>query len=354
MLNRLQASPDPSRPPIFQVMFAHQRAQRLDEQGLAPFALGIAGARLSLHGLTAESVALDKADRPVRPGADDRPGRRSAPRRLEYSTDLFVAGSIDRLASGFRTLLAAIVADPARRIADLPLVSEPERHQLLGCCGPRHRRSRTTTSRSIIDSRGTSNARPDAVALVCGRESLTYGELNRLANALAHRLIDLGVGPETVVGLHLERWPSRLIGLLGVLKAGGAYLPLDPDHPAERLASMLQDSGATVVLTEERSARPALGTPGDGRRLRCPPRRDRPGPTRGTHPPACDGENLAYVVFTSGTTGRPKGVMVPHRGLLAVASAWEAAYDLRRAHRSGTSRPPASPSTSSPATGSAP
>ena len=81
---------------------------------------------------------------------------------------------------------------------------------------------------------------PDAVALVCGEESLTYRDLNRLANSLADRLIDAGVAPETVVGLYLERWPARLVGLLGVLKAGGAYLPLDPEHPAERLAAMLR------------------------------------------------------------------------------------------------------------------
>ncbi len=326
LLNRLQANPDPSRPPLFQVMFAHQKAQRLDDQGLAPFALGIAGARLSLHGLTAESVALDKGtalfDLAMMTA---REGDRLCV-ALEYSTDLFVPDSIDRLASGFRTLLEEIVADPARRIADLPLVSETERRQLLGSWAEApaiphddnaiHHRFERHVERS-----------PGAVAMAWDDESLTYDELNRLSNALAHRLIDLGVGPETIVGLHLERWPSRVIGLLGVLKAGGAYLPMDPDHPAERLASMLQDSGARLVLTEERSrdrlsGRPAMAVDFDAL-LDGTTGTDPGNPSARVH-----GENAAYVVFTSGSTGRPKGVVVPHRGLIAVAAAWEAAYEL--------------------------
>ena len=123
---------------------------------------------------------------------------------------------------------------------------------------------------------------------------------------------------------------AESIGLLGVLKAGGAYLPLDPDHPAERLAAMLEDSGATVLVTEDHlrgrlPGCPALVVALD--RSRRIARRGRAGEPLGR---ACDGENLAYVVFTSGSTGRPKGVMVSHRSLLAAAAAWEHAYDLRR------------------------
>ena len=127
---------------------------------------------------------------------------------LEYSTDLFKSSTIDRMADGFRNLLEAIVADPGRRLADLPLLSESERHQLLGEWAEApaiphediaiHHRFERQVELS-----------PDAVALVWGEESLTYRELNRLSNSLAHRLIELGVRPETVVGLYLERWPSQ-------------------------------------------------------------------------------------------------------------------------------------------------
>ena len=323
--SRLQGSPDPSRPPVFQVMFAHQKAQRLDDQGLAPFALGIPGARLSLHGLTAESIEFEKQtalfDLTMMTA---REGDRLCV-ALEYSTDLFTEASIDRMAGYFLNLLEGIVANPGRRLADFPLLSQPERYELLGDWAEApavphddmaiHHRFERHVERS-----------PDTVALVWGEDSFTYRELNRLANSLAHRLVGLGVKPETVVGLYLERWPSRLIGLLAILKAGGAYLPLDPDHPVERVATILEDSGATILLTEEhlRSTLPESPT------VAIHVLDEAPGPDDPGNPSIrLAPDNLAYVVFTSGSTGRPKGVMVSHRSLLAVASAWELAYSLR-------------------------
>ncbi len=328
LARRLQGSPDPSRPPLFQAMFAHQKIQPLDEQGLAPFALGIPGARLNLYGLAVDSVAFERQtalfDLTMMTA-------READRlcvALEYSTDLFKESTIDRMAVSFRNLLEAIVADPRRRIADLPLLSASERHLVLDewasslevtpCELAIHNRFEREVDKS-----------PDAIALVCGEESLTYRELNRLSNALAHRLIELGVKPETVVGLCFDSWPSRVIGVLGVLKAGGAYVPLDPGHPAERLVAILRDSRASVLLTEdhlqdrlEASDVPVITL-------------DVPGKSLGEEDPenpsvSVDPKNLAYVIFTSGTTGRPKGVMVSHGALLAVADAWESAYSLRK------------------------
>ena len=132
LARRLQGNPDPSRPPLFQAMFAHQKIQPLDEQGLAPFALGIPGARLNLHGLSVDSIAFERQtalfDLTMMTA---REGDRLCV-ALEYSTDLFKASTIDRMAASFRSLLEAIVDDPGRRIADLPLLSESERHQFLG------------------------------------------------------------------------------------------------------------------------------------------------------------------------------------------------------------------------------
>ena len=132
LVHRLQGNPDPSRPPLFQVMFAHQKIQPLDDQGLAPFALGIPGARLDLHGLAVESIAFERQtalfDLTMMTARD---GDRLCV-ALEYSTDLFKSSTIDRMADGFRNLLEAIVADPGRRLADLALLSDSERHQLLG------------------------------------------------------------------------------------------------------------------------------------------------------------------------------------------------------------------------------
>jgi amino acid adenylation domain-containing protein len=327
LVDRLQGNPDPSRPPLFQVMFAHQKAQRLDDQGLAPFALGVSGARLTLPWLSAESIELDRQtalfDLSLMTARD---GDRLCV-AFEYSTDLFAPASIDRMAECFRNLLLAIVADPGRRVADLPFLPDPEREQVLGVWAVApgsphadigiHHRFETQVEHS-----------PEARALVWGDEAYSYGELNRLSNSLAHRLIELDVKPDTVVGLYLERWPSRVIGLLGVLKAGGAYLPLDPDHPAERVTAMLQDSGASVLLTEEHlrgrlsgKTRAVLTLDSLGGSLA--------DADRGNPEVGIDCDNLAYVVFTSGSTGRPKGVMVSHRSLLAATSAWELSYSLR-------------------------
>ena len=328
LVNRLQGNPDPSRPPIFQVMFAHQKAQRLEEQGLAPFALGVGGARLSLHGLNAESIAFDRQttlfDLTLMTAKD---GDRLSV-ALEYSTDLFKSSTIDRIANGFRNLLEAIVTDPGRRLADFALLSTSERQQLIGAWAV----AATIPHQAIaIHHRFERQVElsPDAIALVCGDESFTYRDLNQRSNLLAHRLIELGVRTETVVGLYLDHWPSRIVSLLGVLKAGGAYLPLDTDHPAERLSAMLQDSGAIVLVTQDHLC---------DRLPECPPlvvaldRLDEsPAVVEVDNPGVhIDGANLAYVVFTSGSTGRPKGVMVTHRSLLAAASAWEHEYALCR------------------------
>jgi amino acid adenylation domain-containing protein len=332
MVDRLQVRPDPGRPPIFQVMYAHQRSQRLDEQGLAPFALGVPGAQLNLPGLPVESVALDRQSALFELSlmtARDGDRLRLA---WEYSTDLFAGHTVESMAEGFHALLAAIAADPARRVSDLPVLSAEERHRVLEWCavGPEllhedagiHQRFEREAA-----------AATDATALVFGEESLSYGELNRLANVVARHLIDRGVGPEAIVGLFLERWPLRLVALLGVLKAGAAYLPLDSEYPIERLASMFWDSGATVLLAEE-ALRDRLPSFGDAHvaLVDCLTDSHTAGDP-GNPGVAVGGDTLAYVVFTSGTTGRPKGVMVHHRALLTVASAWEWLYDLRGATR---------------------
>ena len=328
LVHRLQGNPDPSRPPLFQVMFAHQKIQPLDDQGLAPFALGIPGARLDLHGLAVESIAFERQtalfDLTMMTARD---GDRLCV-ALEYSTDLFKSSTIDRMADAFRNLLETIVADPGRRLADLALLSGSERHQLLGAWAHTpaiphediaiHHRFERQVELS-----------PDAVALVSSEESLTYSDLNRLSNSLAHRLLDVGVQPETVVGLYLDRWTSRIVGLLGVLKAGGAYLPLDTDHPVERLGAMLRDAAATVLVTEDHLRAQISGC--TARVVTLESAAGSPAAYEFDNPRVpVDPENLAYVVFTSGSTGRPKGVMVSHRSLLAATAAWEHAYDLRQ------------------------
>ncbi len=158
---------------------------------------------------------------------------------LEYATDLFEAATMKRMASHFQRLLEGIVADPERRIGELPLLTAAERHQLLvewndtAVDYPRDQCIHQLFEQQVERT-------PEAVPVVLGEQQLTYRELNLRANRLAHHLISLGVGPEVLVGICLERSLELVIGLLGILKAGGAYVPLDPSYPAQRLAFMLE------------------------------------------------------------------------------------------------------------------
>ncbi len=231
--------------------------------------------------------------------------------RFEYRTDLFDEATIARMAGHWHTLLAGIVADPTRHLAELPLLTEKERHQLLvewnatQAAYPKDKCIPQLFEEQV-------QLTPEAVAVVFEGEQLTYRELNRRANQLAHYLQHLGVGPEVLVGICVERSLDMVVGLLGILKAGGAYVPLDPTYPPERLVFMLEDTQAPVLLTQahlqerlpqhtaqvvyldadlEEIAHHPVTAPGSAVRL----------------------NNLAYVLYTSGSTGKPKGVAIEHR-----------------------------------------
>ncbi len=233
---------------------------------------------------------------------------------IDYNTDLFQATTIDRMANHFIRLLESVVADPDQRLSALPILTTNERQRLLvdwndtAITFPK--------DQSISNLFETQAERlPSALAVVCGDEKLTYAELNLRANQLAHYLHSLGIGPESLVGVLMERSVPMVVALLAVLKTGGAYLPLDPAYPRDRLAFMLSDSEVTVLLTQEELAH-GLGE--TNARVIC---LDRDWETisraEGGNPGVLvTPENLAYVIYTSGSTGQPKGVQVPHRGLL--------------------------------------
>ena len=245
-----------------------------------------------------------------------------------YSVDLFDRTTIQRMMAHFRTLLEAIVANPDQSVSLLPLLTPAERHQLLTewndtqaeYCQDRciHQQFETQVDRT-----------PDAVALVFEDQQLTYQELNRRANQLAHHLQALGVGPEVLVGICVERSLEMLIGLLGILKAGGAYVPLDPTYPPDRLAFMLEDSQVSVLVTQVLATQEkCIETLPECiiHRVRLDQdwetisRQNQDNLGSQVKP-----ENLAYVIYTSGSTGNPKGVLVSHNNvtrLFAATQSW--------------------------------
>jgi len=299
LVEELRPERDLARNPIFQVMFA---LQNVPESRLRLEGLEVSGRDLPRRAAQLDLTLF------MRESEDGLHGS------FEYATDLFDKRTIERLGERFRVLLEGIVADPAQRVSALPLLTPQEwaderSWNSTPCDLP------STCVHEVVRERAV--AVPHRVAVECGEGSLTFGELEERAERLARVLRRQGVGPGVLVGVYMERGLDMLVALLGVWKAGGAYVPLDPGFPPDRLAYMVEDSGAALLLTQtglEASvptrAAPAIAV--DGTALQSEPAvAGGLGSERGARP-----DDLAYVIYTSGSTGRPKGVAITHRALL--------------------------------------
>ncbi|WP_198292106.1 AMP-binding protein, partial [Janthinobacterium sp. CG3] len=232
---------------------------------------------------------------------------------FEYSTDLFDATTVERMAGHLTRLLEAVVAEPDMRVADLPLLPHAERRQLLLDWNDTARAYPLDTLHGMVEAQAART--PDRVAVAFDGVELSYAELNGRANQLAGHLRDIGVTTETLVGVCLERSADLVVALLGILKAGGAYVPLDPAYPSARLAYMLEHAHPRVLISQESLLK---GLPDCSAQLFC---MDRDWPMAARHAGGnpeypVEGEHIAYVIYTSGSTGKPKGVQVPHRGVV--------------------------------------
>jgi amino acid adenylation domain-containing protein len=306
LLEQLQPARDMSRQPLFQVVFVLQNTP------LPP---------LKLAGLNIRPIEIDNGTSKFDLTLGVEETAEGLKTSLEYNTDLFDALTIARMLDHFLILLEGIVADPDRRISELPMLTATERRQLLHEKGRRRSEfDRNACLQQLFEEQAART--PDATALIFEDERLTYAELNRRANQLAHHLLKHGVGPGTLVGLMTERAIEMVIGLLGILKAGGAYVPLDPQYPRERLSFMLADAQIPVLLTQ----RELIGSlPGHPARAVCldadweviaqESTENPPVPVQPEHP--------AYVIYTSGSMGQPKGVLVTHANVTRLFSATE-------------------------------
>jgi amino acid adenylation domain-containing protein len=299
LVEELQPDRSLSRTPLFQVMFVLQNATRE--------AWRLTGLDVARMPTVTETAKFDLTMTVTEVGSELRIG-------LRYDTDLFDAGTIERLAGHFGTLLAAIVADPQARVGELELLSARERRQVLVEWNqPAAGHPDLACLPELVERQAART--PERTAVACGDDLLTYRRLNERANQLARHLRSRGVGPDVVVAICAEHGTDLVVGLLGILKAGGAYLPLDPGYPAERLAFMLADTAAATVVTQ-RSLRDripvaklaAICLDADADGLAGQPTAN---PIQAAHP-----AGLACVIYTSGSSGIPKGVMIDHQGIV--------------------------------------
>jgi amino acid adenylation domain-containing protein/thioester reductase-like protein len=299
LVEELEPERDLSRHPLFQICFALQNVpmQALELSGLT------INHRLEHNGTAKFDLFLELFETP-----DGISGW------FEYSTDLFDVATISRLGENFQTLVAGIVANPDQKVADLPLLTSTECQQLL----VEWNQTQSDFPQQICIHQlfeAQVQRVPDSVAATFANQQITYRELNARANQLARHLQALGVGPDVLVGICVERSLEMIVALLGILKAGGAYIPLDPAYPQQRLSLMLSDCQLSVLLTQQHLL---AQLPEHQGQIVCLERhwQDITTQSQDNLDANANCENLAYVIYTSGSTGKPKGVQIMHRSVV--------------------------------------
>ena len=318
LVERLQPERDASHSPLFQVAFVLQKAQLSGVEGLTALLMGEGGKRLDLGELKMKSLPLKPRTSQFDLTLTMAEVGEELIASFQYNTALFDATTIRRLAGHLETLLQSIVDNPSLPISSLPLLTEVERHQLLTewAILPGGNSLPEQCLHEQFEERVREN--PERIALSFAGEEMSYGELNARANQVARLLRRRGIDKESRVGLCLERSLELVIGVLGILKAGAAYVPVDPRYPRERREFMLREVQAEVLLTDSRSLwtaelRPANGLAGEPEII-CLDREEAAlaEEERSNLKLAVSAEQLAYVIYTSGSTGEPKGVGIAH------------------------------------------
>src|SRR5262245_45793513 len=310
LVEELQPERDLSRSPLFQVMFSLQNAPTEN--------LRMGGLKLSAAGAEATVSKFDLS-------LDLRERGGAIAGSLQYNRDLFEASTIRRMSDHLLRIYETLAERPEARTLEVEMLSQAERHQLELEWNDTRGDVPALSLHQLIEAQAERT--PESIALASADRLLTYRELNGRANRLARRLRKLGVGAEALVGICLERSIELVVGLLGILKAGGAYLPLDPKYPKERLAYMLEDAGALVLLSEES----VVGwlPSGQAEIIRLDSEWERIAEESEENlASGVASDNLSYVIYTSGSTGRPKGVAISHRSVVNLLDALQQRLSL--------------------------
>jgi amino acid adenylation domain-containing protein len=313
LVKELQPERAASYNPLFQVMFVFQDAPML---------------ALKLPNLTLAPLMIDNGTAKFDLTLYLEDTKQELIGFLEYNTDLFHADTINRMVGHWQTLLAGVVANPQQNLSQLPLLTAGENDQLLQQWN--HTQvdySPTQCIDQLFEAQVEKN--PDAVAVVFAEEQLTYQQLNAKANQLAHYLQKLGVKPEVLVGLYVERSLDMIIAILAILKAGGAYLPLDPAYPQERLAFILEDAQVEILLTQESLI---ANLPSSLTKIVCLDTDENSISAESPQNLICTStpDHLAYIIYTSGSTGQPKGVLVNHSNVVRLLTATQPWYQFNQ------------------------
>ena len=313
LVEDLRPDRDPSRNPLFQVSFALQNATRT---------------RLELAGLTLSPLEVHSGTTKFDLSLSILEGPDGLKATWEYDVDLFDSTRISRMLDHFKVLLEGIVADPARKISELPLLTAAERQQILVEWNQTATDNPEESSVHELFEQQVEKT-PTAVAVEFEDTKLTYKELNDRANQLAHYLRTAGAGVDVLVGVCIERSAELVVALLGILKAGAAYLPLETEYPAERLRFILNDSAAPILVTQK-SLSDRIRQLETDVRLVCldAEAEEIAGQSRENPSVPVSPENLVYAIYTSGSTGKPKGTLITHRGVTNYLSWTTQAYPL--------------------------
>ena len=331
LVETLNLGRDLSRPQLFQVMFAMHRAHLLGQEGLAMLALtGETDTHVAMADLRLEALALPEQIAQFDLTLAVAPVGDKLAASLQYNADLFRRERITRMLDHYLTLLTEVVADPSRRISSLNILTTAERErQLVEWNQTKADYSAGVCVQRLFEEQAKKN--PSALAIICGPERLTYDDLNRRANRLARRLRALGIGPEVAAAICVDRSAEMVIAQLAVLKAGGFYVSLDPSYPSERLAYMLEDSQAHVLLTRQLLA--ATLPDCTAQVIEVDDEATFAGESDEDFVSEVSHENLAYMIYTSGSTGLPKGVEVRHGGLINLSTWHQQAYGVTSGDR---------------------